>query len=250
METHTSAQGEPSTANTGQTEGRHFLAKRLGNLARQLQRDDDPEHLLHAMVSAAIELIPGVEEGSISVVMARRRVESRAPSSELAKHMDALQSELGEGPCLEAIYEHQTVRVTDMSTESRWPRFAERAFAAGTGSMLCFQLYVEGDNLGALNLYASHVHAFTDESEHVGLLVASHAAVAYAEAQKTGQLNEALETRDLIGQAKGIIMERYKVTGQQAFVILTRASSESNIRLKAVAEQLVNSGELPGCKGR
>lgn len=78
--------------------------------------------------------------------------------------------------------------------KNRWPRFARRAAEAGVGSMLAFQLYVTGDNLGALNLYSSRVDAFGDESEHIGLIVASHAAVALADAQKVGQLHQAVET--------------------------------------------------------
>jgi len=97
--------------------------------------------------------------------------------------------------------------------------------------MLCFQLFVNGDNLGALNLYGEDVDVFDEESEQVGLLVGAHAAVAFSDAQEIGQLNLALDTRDLIGQAKGILMERFKITSQQAFQVLTRASSETETNL-------------------
>ncbi|WP_281275753.1 GAF and ANTAR domain-containing protein [Arthrobacter echini] len=221
------------------------LAKRLGELARSLQHEKSSDRILSIMAAAAVELIPGVDQGSISVVHARQRIGSRAPTSALAGHLDALQNEAGQGPCLDAMYEHETVHVPDMAAETRWPRFAQRAARAGVGSMLCFQLYVEGDNLGALNLYSLRQHAFSAESRHVGLLVAAHAAVAFAEALKVEQLGEALATRDLIGQAKGILMERYKITGEQAFTILERSSSETNEKLRSVAEQLVVTGEIP-----
>ena len=132
---------------------------------------------------------------------------------------------------MDAVYEHGTVRITDMRTETRWPRFAPRAFEAGAGSMLSFQLYVEGDNLGALNLYARQPEAFDDESQHVGLLFAAHAAVAYAGGQKHGQLIAAMGTRDLIGQAKGILTERYKISGDQAFGLLVRVSQRTHRKL-------------------
>lgn len=90
----------------------------------------------------------------------------------------------------------------------------------------------------------TRANAVTDESEHVGLLVASHAAVAFAESRRAVQLREALANRDTIGQAKGILMERYKITGQQAFLLLSRASSNTNTKLHAVAENLVSSGEF------
>jgi hypothetical protein len=111
--------------------------------------------------------------------------------------------------------------------------------------MLSFQLYVEGDNLGALNLYSRTPVAFDDESEHVGLLFASHAAIAYdAVRQQTG-LARSVATRQLIGQAQGILMERHKITADQAFGLLVRASQHRNTKLRDVADALVHSGELP-----
>ncbi|MBG0740466.1 GAF and ANTAR domain-containing protein [Paeniglutamicibacter antarcticus] len=219
------------------------MAIRLGELARALQQDDGAEQMMTDTVLAAIDLIPGVNNGSISVVTARKHVQSRAASSDLARRIDAFQEETGQGPCLSAIYEERTIRIPDMTCETRWPEFIRKAVQTGVGSMLCFQLYVQEDNLGALNLYGD-VGAFTDESEHVGLLVAAHAAVAYAGELKTDQLGEAISTRDLIGQAKGILMERYKITGHQAFTILARASSQSNVKLREVAEHLVTSGDV------
>jgi transcriptional regulator with GAF, ATPase, and Fis domain len=238
------AQGEPSAQDTGSTNGQDELAMRLSDLARDLQRQEDPHDTLLGVVRAAVELIPGVEEGSISVVLGRREVRSEVPSGELPRAVDAVQNEVGQGPCLDAAFKQQTVRVTDMSREQRWPKFAARALEAGAASMLSFQLYVEGDNLGALNLYSSQPNAFDDESEHVGLLFASHAAIAYAAAQKHSGLQQAVATRQLIGQAQGILMERHKITGDQAFALLVRHSQQENIKLRELSERLVRSGEL------
>ncbi|MCY1245216.1 ANTAR domain protein [compost metagenome] len=110
--------------------------------------------------------------------------------------------------------------------------------------MLSIQLFVEGDKLGALNLYGQDVNVFDDESEQIALLVAAHAAIAFSDAKEIAQLTQALDTRDLIGQAKGILMERFKITPQQAFLVLTKASSESNMKLRDVAEHLASSGEI------
>ncbi len=238
------AQGEPSAQDTGSTDGQDELAMRLSALARDLQRQEDPHDTLLGVVRAAVELIPGVEEGSISVVLGRREVRSEVPSGELPRAVDAVQNEVGQGPCLDAAFKQQTVRVTNMSREQRWPKFAARALEAGAASMLSFQLYVEGDNLGALNLYSSQPNAFDDESEHVGLLFASHAAIAYAAAQKHSGLQQAVATRQLIGQAQGILMERHKITGDQAFALLVRHSQQENIKLRELSERLVHSGEL------
>lgn len=220
------------------------LASRLSDLARDLQQEQDTDALLTDVVHAALDLIPHVAHASVSLVMGRRTVESRSASSGLPREVDALQSSTGQGPCIDAAYEERIVRVPDMGQEERWPDFARAAYSAGARSMLCFQLFVKGDNLGALNLYGDDVNVFDEESEQVGLLVGAHAAVAFSDALEISQLSQALDTRDLIGQAKGILMERFKITSQQAFQILVRGSSESNTKLRDVAERLTRSGEI------
>jgi GAF domain-containing protein len=147
---------------------------------------------------------------------------------------------------LDAAFEQQTVRVADMASEDRWPEFARQASEAGAASMLSLQLYVEGDNLGALNLYSRTPGAFDDESEQVGLLFASHAAVAYAGVRKEAQLAKAVASRDLIGQAKGILMERYKISAERAFLVLTRVSQNTNRKLNDIATELARTGTVPG----
>lgn len=193
-----------SSQDTGTSLGHDVLAVQFSELARSLQHQADPEATLREVVRAAVELIPGVDEGSISVVLGRRSVMSEAASAELPQVVDAIQEQTGQGPCLDAVYEHQTVRVADMATEQRWPLFASRAFQAGAGGMLSFQLYVQGDDLGVLNLYSRRAGAFTDESEHVGSMFAAHAAVAYAAARTKAGLGRAVATHQLAGQAQGI----------------------------------------------
>lgn len=239
-----SVQGVPSAEAGGSEQGRDLLATRLSELSRQLQQEHDVQSTHAEIVASAVEMIPGAEEGSISVVMARKHVDSHVPSGQLPHQVDAVQNEVGEGPCLDAVYEQQTVRVSDLRSSDRWPRFSARAAELGVLSMLSFQLYVEGDNLGSLNLYAREANAFDDESEHVGLLFAAHAAVAFADAQQMEQLKAALASRDVIGQAKGILMERLKVTPDQAFLLLSKVSQETNTKLHDLAEQLVRSGTL------
>lgn len=221
------------------------LASQLSELARSLEAEDDTETMLGGLVAAAVAQIPGVDEGSISVVSGRRDVTSQSPSGELPERVDALQAEVGEGPCLDAVYSEKVVRVPDMGSEQRWPTFARRAAEAGAASMLSFQLWVEGDSLGALNLYARTPAAFGEESEQVGLLFVSHAAVAMAGAQKQDQFVAAVATRDLIGQAKGILMERYQLDAQKAFALLVLVSQHNNRQLRDVATELARTGELP-----
>src|SRR3712207_3261725 len=245
---HESRSGTASAGDHGTTQGEDELAAQLSEFARSLEAEDDPDRMLKEVVAAAVALIPGAEEGSLSVVLGRSEVTSQHPSSDLPRQVDAVQSEVGEGPCLDAVFEEQTVRMPDLAHEERWPNFTKRAREIGVASMLSFQLYVEGDNLGALNLYSRRPNAFDDESEHVGLLFASHAAVAFADAQKLDQLNSAVETRDLIGQAKGILMERYQISAEQAFRVLTRVSQQRNRKLRDLAAELADTRHLAGLK--
>ncbi len=124
----------------------------FSDLARVLQQQQDTERTLVEIVHAAVTVIPGCDEGSISIVTARRQVRSEAASGELPRLVDELQEQTGQGPCLDAAYRHETVRVADMASEPRWPLFTTGALAVGAAGMLSFQLFVEGEDLGALNL--------------------------------------------------------------------------------------------------
>ncbi|WDZ86511.1 GAF and ANTAR domain-containing protein [Micromonospora cathayae] len=225
--------------------GRVALARQLGELARALRTEPNVQDTLDAIVRAAVDTVPGAWHAGISEVERRQRTfRTSAATGDLVYQVDQAQYDTGQGPCLDALCEHRTVLLPDIGTERRWPAFTARAAGLGVCSMLSFQLYVGRDSLGSLNLYASEAYAFTPESEQVGTLFAAHAAVALADARKLAQLSQALGVRDVIGQAKGILMERHKVTGDEAFALLVRASQGLNLKLIDVARYLVETGEL------
>lgn len=234
--------GRPSAHAT--TAATISLSQRLADLARSMQHQGSPQAVLDIVISAVVGAIPGAEEATITLVEARRRVVSAAATSDLARRFDDLQQETGQGPCLDAMYNQETIRVDDLVTDPRWPRLARRVAESGARSVLSFQLFVEANDLGALNLLARRAGAFTDESERVGLLYASHIAVAVAAAQNARHLARALARRDVIGQAKGILMERHRLTADQAFALLAKVSQETNLKLYEVAERLTGTGEL------
>ncbi len=236
--------GEASAADTGSADAHDPLALQFSEFARNLEQQPDPGGTLSEVVRAAVELVPGCDEASISVVIGHQKTFSQAASGDLPQAVDELQESLGEGPCLDAAYEQESVRVPDMASETRWPKFTAAALAAGAAGMLSLQLYVEDDNLGALNLYSRTAWAFDDESEHVGLMLAAHAAVAFAAAQKQVKLTRTVATRQLIGMAQGILMERHKLTSDQAFELLIRVSQHGNVKLREVADRLVHTGHL------
>jgi GAF domain-containing protein len=218
-------------------------ARDLSDLARRLDAEPDLAALLPQIVLAARDDIPGTGAAGITVHQSGH-FESIAATEPLVRAVDQLQYDSNEGPCLSALREEATIRVDDMTQEARWPAFSRRAAEYGVGSMLSFQLYVHRGELGALNLYAPEPKAFDQESENIGLLFAAHAAIALAGAQSEANLRAAISTRDLIGQAKGILMERFKISGAQAFQLLVHRSQESHHKLRDVAEQLTETGEF------
>ncbi|MER5265373.1 GAF and ANTAR domain-containing protein [Actinosynnema sp. NPDC002837] len=221
------------------------LAARLNEVARTLHRQDSAQDTLDEIVRAAVETIPGAWHAGIMTIVGKRDVRTVATTSDVPRDVDQVQFDTGQGPCLSALYQQKIVSAPDLAAETRWPLFAKRARALDVASMLSFRLYVEGDDLGALNLYSPDTRAFDEESEHVGLLFAGHAAVALATAQEREHLADAVQTRDLIGQAKGILMERHRLTADQAFSVLVRASQQSNLKLRVLAERLTRTGQLP-----
>jgi GAF domain-containing protein len=219
----------------------------MSRVARELQHEHgDVDATLAAITRAAVTTLPTADDCGISYVIGRSRVESRAPTGELPRAVDALQDELRQGPCLDAVWHEQVVQVDDVGSDPRWPAFGRRAADLGVGSMLCFQLFVEGDKLGAMNIYALRPRAFDEEGREIGLMLASHAAVALAGAEHEEHLRAGMSNRDVIGQAKGILMERYKITADQAFGVLVRTSSVTNRKLRDIADQLCATGQLPG----
>src|SRR3954451_17706514 len=236
--------GQPSAQDTGTTARLDALARRLAEAARSLHRQTSPQQVLDSIVNLASAMVPGADEATITMVRKDRHGYSAAATSQLASDFDVLQDETGEGPCLDAIWHQETVRVNDLGSDPRWPVLGPRAAERGIGSMLCLQLFVHRDTLGALDLLAHTESAFTDESEHIGLLLGSHAAIAAADAQNLENVTSALVTRDMIGQAKGILMERFKITAEQAFQVLAKVSQDTNRKVYAVAEDLASTGTL------
>lgn len=221
------------------------LVAAMGELARTLhdQRGSVTD-TLQAIVCAAVANVPGASSAGVTVVTDRGKLERRAGTDDLPGRVADLQNDAGEGPCLQCVHDRRTVLVTDMATDTRWPRFAARIVAEPIGSMVSAPLFVRTLSLGSLSLYAPASHAFDAQVQEVLEILASHAAVAVAGAQHEEGLRTALENRDLIGQAKGILMERHKVTGQQAFMMLVTASQARNVKLKDIASHLAATGSL------
>ncbi|MDF3313043.1 GAF and ANTAR domain-containing protein [Rhodococcus sp. T2V] len=218
----------------------HRLRAEIEQVARDLRAEHASiQGTLEVITKSARDVVPGAEDAGITLVTRGRGFQSRAATSELPQKIDELQHRLGDGPCVQAIWNHETVLVTDMTTEGRWPLFAPEAARIGARSMLAFQLYTTENTMGALNLHSSQVGAFDDDSVSIGGTLATHAAIALIASQREEQFRDALASRDIIGQAKGILMHRFSIDAEQAFAILTRQSQHTNTPLNEVALNVI-----------
>ncbi|MDP8937123.1 MAG: GAF and ANTAR domain-containing protein [Actinomycetota bacterium] len=214
------------------------LAETFAEVARSLRADGSVEATMDRIVKLAVETIDGCDHAGISLVQGRK-ITTPAASDDVPVTVDAVQYEAEEGPCLDAIREHEVFTTGDLRREQRWPHFSARAVEeSGVLSMLCFRLFVEENTLGALNLYSRAEAAFDADDWTVGSVFAAHAAVALSAAIKQRQLEEAVESRDIIGQAKGILMAREHVTADEAFDMLRRGSQRLNVKLRELAGRI------------
>jgi GAF domain-containing protein len=219
-------------------ESEHHLADVMGEVARILDQPHTVEEQLTLVLEAAADTIDGVNAASISVLYRDGRVKTLAGTDPLVYKLDQAQYDLNEGPCLEALKGEPFQRVDDMPQEQRWPRYARAAVAEGVCSQMAVELYADDRSIGGLNLYSRHSHAFDEDTRHTAWLFATHAALAMGRTRQAQQLNEALVTRKVIGQAIGILMHRFELDENRAFEFLVRVSRNSNQKLRDVARAI------------
>jgi hypothetical protein len=212
---------------------------------RQSLTPGDLDHTLRQIVSAAVEVLPDVDYASITVRHDDGRLETKQPSDEGLLALDAAQYELREGPCYEAATDSVHVVSPELEHDERFPRYAVVAVQAGINAQAGLRLFDTPRAQGALNLYSRRAGAFADLDSLRDLFV-HQAGVAVAYAHEVRDLHEALETRRMIGQAIGILMERYELTEERAFAFLTRLSSHRNVKLRLVAQELVVEAQQRG----
>jgi GAF domain-containing protein len=217
----------------------------LEGLGRALHvKEADLATTLNAIVISAAETIDGTSYAGVNLLV-RGRFAPQATAGGPPPVLDEFQERTSEGPCVDASRDQVTVRIANMEQEHRWPKFAELAVSLGVLSMLCVPLWVDETRVGSLSLYGLAYGTFTPQHERLASLFATHAALALADAQRTEQLRLALANRDVIGVAKGVLMERHRVTVDAAFELLSSASQRVNRKLVVVAQDLVDTGELP-----
>ncbi len=222
------------------------LARQVAEVARSLQSESGTQDTMEMAVKLAVEVIDGAENAVISLVHRGRIVETPAFTSDAGLKVDQLQQELAEGPCVTAIRDEEVVSCPDLSTESRWGAWGPRAAVeTGIGSMLCFRMFTQEERVGALTVYSSQPHAFTGADVDSGVSFAAHTAIAIAVARQDENKDIALDSRSLIGQATGIVMDRYDLDAVRAFAVLRRLSQSGNVKLHEIAVELIRTRHLP-----
>ncbi|MBA2360086.1 MAG: GAF and ANTAR domain-containing protein [Actinobacteria bacterium] len=215
------------------------LAEVFGEVARSLLTERDVEQTLAKIIQLAVETIEPCEHAGIDII-GRRTIRPVVQSDETASDFGRIQVAVDEGPCLDAIREQEVFVTGRLSHERRWPAFSARAHEeTGIQSVAAFRLFADEETMGALNLYSTEADAFDEHDIAVGSVFAAHAAVALTSAREREHLEEALQTRDLIGRAKGILMARQTITDDQAFDLLRRASQRLNVKLRDVAGEVI-----------
>jgi GAF domain-containing protein len=217
------------------------LAARMAELARQLAMPLSLPDVLTGVTKSVLEVIPGADAAGFLLFTKGGKYETQAATTDLMFELDRLQVKYEEGPCLEAAVDELIVRTDDFQREQRWPHYSAEVLKLGLRSALSFKLYTTNRNAGALNIFAFEPHAFDAEDEAVGSVLAAHAAAAILASRQGDQLQSALSNRDLIGQAKGVIMERYQVDAIRAFEMLRELSQSANEKLVDVAVRVIDT---------
>jgi len=226
------------TDSTG-VDSTHF---RIAELVQDLhsRRDTDSDTVVAELAEHAAIEIQGAQYAGITLTRNAKHIETPAATHKWPILLDEIQQRHREGPCLTAAWEEKTIHVPDLETDERFPKYRRDALEqTPIRSVMAFQMFIAGETMGALNVYAEQPHAFGQVSRDMGLIFAAHSSVAWNAARRDEQFKRALASRDTIGQAKGMIMERYGVDAVQAFEVLRKLSQDSNVPLVQVATELV-----------
>jgi GAF domain-containing protein len=219
---------------------------RIAELVQQLysRPDTDSDTVIAELAEHAAAEIPGAQYAGVTVTRNAKHIDTPAATHKWPIMLDEIQQRHREGPCLTAAWEEKTVHVADLEIDDRFPLYRRDALEqTPIRSVLAFQMFIAGETMGALNVYAEQPNVFGKASRELGLIFAAHSSVAWNAARRDEQFKRALASRDTIGQAKGMIMERYGVDAVQAFEVLRKLSQDSNVPLVQVATELITKAQ-------
>ena len=222
-----------------------LVARMFADVSASLLRTSAVEHTLQEIVARAADTVQGAMSAGITRVRRDGTVDTPAFTEEWVVAIDKAQIELGEGPCLEAGFQERVLRIDDMADERRWPRFAERARNLGVGSMIACSLTVADGERAALNLHAPQRDAFGPAATEVASIYAAHCSAALSQATLVASLRASMLSRQAIGEATGILMERHRIDSRHGFEMLVNASQRLNVKLRDVAQHVALTGQDP-----
>jgi GAF domain-containing protein len=225
-----------------------LLLPALRELAALNVTDGDLAETAESVVALARDTLE-CDHAGLTVFEAGGSFRTLGETDPLVAEADQLQYELSEGPCVEAAWEDDTFVCNNLSSDDRWPNWGPKAAALGFGSLMAARLSIAGTTIGALNLYSFSTREFSAEDRDVAVIIATHAAAPLISVRERENLKLAVDGRTVIGQAQGIIMQRFDVDADTAFAVLRRYSQTENVKLRAVAELVVEHGELPTSTG-
>ncbi|MFL6060851.1 MAG: ANTAR domain-containing protein [Marmoricola sp.] len=220
------------------------LLTTLRDIAALAVTESDFSETAESVVALACETL-GCDHAGLSVFSAGGSFTTMGETSPLVAEADRMQYEYGEGPCVEAAWEQDTFVCNDLANDQRWSTWGPKAATLGFGSLLAARLTIAGESLGALNLYSTNVREFSAEDRDTAVILATHAAAPLIAVRERENLKVAVDGRTVIGQAQGILMQRFEVDADTAFSVLRRYSQVQNVKLRAVAELVVKEGGLP-----
>ncbi|MBA3233579.1 MAG: GAF and ANTAR domain-containing protein [Propionibacteriales bacterium] len=214
-------------------------ASEFARMAKALLGEPDVAETLSSICEFAVQAL-GCDHAGIHTVR-NRLIETGGATDPVVEHADKLQMAYDEGPCLDAVWTHDTLLVHDIAVDERWPSFGPRAASLGLHGVLSIRLFTIRQTLGALNMYSEAVGAFGPDDIATAHILGKHASVALASARKEQGLSRAVGSRHLLGQAQGVLMERFSVSERQAFAVLRRYSHQHDMKLTDVAQQVINT---------
>lgn len=220
--------------------------RRIAEMVQDLygRPDTDSDTVIAELAEHAAVEIPGAKYAGVTVTRNAKHIDTPAATHKWPILLDEIQQRHRQGPCLTAAWEEKTIHIVDLETDERFPLYTRDVLAeTPIRSVMAFQLFIAGETMGALNVYAEQPGAFGASTKTIGLIFAAHSSVAWNAARRDEQFQRALASRDVIGQAKGMIMERYGVEAVQAFELLRKLSQDSNVRLIKVASDLVSKAK-------
>lgn len=224
-------------------DGNAVVVTQLAELVSTLEREEtDIASGLNQLICNGVAHVAGCQYAGITLAERSKSVTNVAATHRYPILLDAIQNRCGQGPCLEAAWRHHVMHVEDLAEDERWPRYRRYAIEqTPIRSILSFELFVDRDTMAALNFYADSPYAFPDDSVELGAVFATHIALAWSMLRRQDQFRSALASRDMIGQAKGIIMERFNLDAVEAFELLTRLSQKSNTKIIDIAKSLIDN---------